>query len=71
MSIDIQRITGPIADFVKDWNDAQRMLIELRLNPERHVYVSGIGPDTYADFLFATSGQAPHERSAFERSRLI
>ncbi len=71
MSIDIQRITAPIADFVRDWNDAQRVLVELRLNPERYVYVSGAGPDTYADFLFAISGQAPHEPSAFERSRLI
>jgi hypothetical protein len=71
MSIDIQRITGPIADFVRDWNDAQRMLVELRLNPERHVYVSGAVPDTYADFLFAISGHAPHEPSALERSRLI
>jgi hypothetical protein len=71
MSIDIQRITGPIADFVRDWNDAQRMLIEVRLNPERYVYVSGAVPETYADFLLATSGSLPYEPSASERSRLI
>jgi hypothetical protein len=67
MSIDIQRITGPIADFVRDWNDAQRMLVELRLNPGRYIYVSGVAPATYADFLFAVSGHAPHEPSARER----
>jgi len=68
MSIDIQRITGPIADFVREWNDAQRMLIEIRLNPERYVYFSGAVPATFADFLSATSGHLPHEPSAFERS---
>lgn len=71
MSIEIQRIIAPVADFVRDWNDAQRMLVELRLNPERHVYVSGAGPATYADFLFAISGHAPHEPSARERAGLI
>ena len=68
MSIDIQRITGPIAHFVRDWNDAQRTLIEVRLNPERYVYVSGAVPATYAGFLFATAGKLPHEPSASERS---
>jgi hypothetical protein len=71
MSIDIQRITGPITDFVRDWTDAQRMLVELRLNPEHYVYVSGAVPDTYADFLRATSGHLPYEPSALERSRPV
>jgi hypothetical protein len=68
MSIEIQtavrRIGADIADFFIEWHDAQRMLYERRLAPELYVFGARRTSDTYADFLFATSGPLRHEPPA-------
>lgn len=43
---------------------AQRRMTELTTAPERYVFHPEIVPDTYADFLFRTSGVLPHEPPA-------
>jgi|HubBroStandDraft_1064217.scaffolds.fasta_scaffold1146174_2 hypothetical protein len=71
MSIDIQtavrRIGADIADFLADWHDAQRRLTEWRLEPEHYVFAGRRAPDTYADFLIATSGRLMQEPPAWLR----
>jgi hypothetical protein len=72
MSIDMQtavrRMGADIADFFIEWHDAARMLTEWRLAPENYVLAGRRHvPETYADFLFATSGWLPHEPPARPR----
>lgn len=62
------RIARGLADAVAEDREAQRILFELRMNPERYVYSPGQTPDTYTDFLFRTVGTPPHEPSARERA---
>lgn len=60
------RMTG---SFARDWHQAQRLLLEYQLAPERFVFKPCGMPATYADFLFVTAGPRPHEPSARARSR--
>lgn len=60
------RMTG---SFARDWHQAQRLLLEYQLAPERFVFKPCGMPATYADFLFVTAGPRPHEPSARSRSR--
>lgn len=64
----IRRIAGKIASAVADANYAQRRVLELRLAPDHYVFRDGHAPDSYAEFLYRTSAQLPHEPSARERS---
>lgn len=63
------RLGGIAASFAHDWHQAQRLLLEWQLAPERFVFKPSATPATYADFLFATAGPRPHEPSARERAR--
>jgi hypothetical protein len=47
---------------------AQRRMIQLSYAPDRYVPQPGRVPDTYAEFLFRTSGPLAHERSARARA---
>lgn len=64
----IHRIARGIADALAEDKDVQRYLMQLRMNPQNYVFRPGRTPDTYADFLFRTSGVLMHEASARERS---
>ncbi len=61
----LRRVTRAIADM----NDAQRRVTVLTAAPDRSVPDSGKVPDTYAEFLYRTSGPLLHEPSAARRSR--
>ncbi len=64
----IHRIARGIADAVGEDREAQRMLLDMRMNPARYVFRSDSAPDTYTDFLCWTSGVLLHEPSARERA---
>ena len=42
-------------------------MLQLRMNPDRYVIGGGQAPDTYAEFLFRTSGWLAHEPPADKR----
>ena len=46
---------------------AQRRMTQLRLAPDRYVLGPSAAPDTYAEFLYRTSGPVRHEPSARDR----
>jgi hypothetical protein len=56
-----------MAHVIEECNYAQRRMLELRLNPERYVIQSDQAPDTFAEFLFRTSGLLIHEPAADKR----
>jgi hypothetical protein len=64
----IQRIVRKITSAFAEANYAQRRMLELSLAPDRHTFAADTAPDTYAEFLYRTSGLLRHERPA--RARL-
>ena len=60
-----RRVTGRLADAVREMNEAQRLLLVLRTATDR----SDVAPATYDEFLARTSGPLRHEASARKRSR--
>ncbi len=66
----VRRAALAVAAVVAECNRAQRRMAELRLNPDRFL-MNGASraPDTYAEFLFRTSGLLTHEPSADRRFR--
>ncbi len=62
------RAARAVAAIVAECNQAQRRMAELRLSPDRFL-IDGAArpPDTYAEFLFRTSGQLAHEPPADKR----
>lgn len=56
-----------MAGVIEECNYAQRRMLQLRLNPERHVINNDQAPATFAEFLFRTSGLLIHEPAADKR----
>jgi hypothetical protein len=57
-----------VAATLAECNRAQRRMAELRLSPDRFLMDGGAEPpDTYAEFLFRTSGPLAHEPPADKR----
>ncbi|MEP7024549.1 MAG: hypothetical protein ABJB47_12270 [Actinomycetota bacterium] len=63
-----QRLVRRAAAILAECDYAQRRMAVLRLAPDRYVRQPDQAPDSYADFLFRTSGPLPHEPSARDRS---
>ena len=57
-----------LADIVAECNYAQRRLAELKASPDYYMLDASQAPDTYAAFLYRTSGALMHEPSAAQRS---
>jgi hypothetical protein len=57
-----------LASVVAECNSAQRRMAILQASPDRYLPQPGAAPDTYAAFLFRTSGPLTHEPSAAQRS---
>jgi hypothetical protein len=64
----LARAARRVADFFAECNYAQRRMAALRTAPDRYVLNGDTGADTYAEFLFRTSGLLPHEPSAARRA---
>lgn len=64
----VRRAARAVAATVAECNRAQRRMAELRFNPDRFLLDGGAQPpDTYAEFLFRTSGLLAHEPPADKR----
>lgn len=65
----LARIAQRIAAIVRECNDAQSRLFAIMTSPDRYLPDRDKAPDTYAEFLFRTSGGLLHEPASGERSR--
>jgi len=65
----LARFGRHIADFVAEVNYAQRRMLALRTNPDAYRVGGAKAPDTYAEFLFRTSGARLHEPAASGRAQ--
>jgi hypothetical protein len=53
---------------IADYNDATHLMTELTTAPDHYVFRPRTVPDTYAEFLYRTSGPLAHEPSANARA---
>ena len=64
----LARLGRRVADLVAECQYAQRRMSALRTNPDIYGRDGNKAPDTYAEFLFRTSGARPHEPAAAGRA---
>ena len=64
----VRRLASRAASLIAECNEAQRRLIALWLAPDRYAADPDRAPDTYAEFLFRTSGWLLHEPAACDRA---
>jgi hypothetical protein len=69
MKTTVRRVAGKLADTVREMNEAQRLMLQLRTTTERYTENPGAVPDTYDEFLARTSGVLLHEPPARRRIR--
>ena len=65
----LTRFGRGVADFVAECNYAQRRMLELRMTPDAYLPDRDRAPQTYAEFLFRTSGALLHEPAAAGRAQ--
>jgi hypothetical protein len=63
------RLARRVVAVVRECNDAQRRMDAIKTAPDRYTAHPDAAPDTYAEFLFRTSGRLLHEPSARARAR--
>ncbi len=64
----LARFGRRIASIVAECNYAQRRLFAIRTSPDSYLTDANKAPDTYAEFLFRTSGGLLHEPPAARRA---
>lgn len=70
MSADqLRRLAARIAAAVTEMNEAQRRMFVLRAATDRYLSRPNAAPDSYAEFLFRTSGPLLHEPPAIDRDQ--
>jgi hypothetical protein len=62
------RFARRVRDVIAECAQAQRRLAELNTSPDRYLLNPDAAPDTYAEFLYRTSGLLRHEAPARARS---
>jgi hypothetical protein len=65
----VRRIFRTVSAVVAECAYAQRRLAEINTAPDRYLFNPDAAPETYAEFLFRTSGLLHHEPSARARAR--
>jgi hypothetical protein len=65
----LRRLARKITAAVAECNDATRLMTELNTAPDHYVFRPRTLPDTYAEFLYRTSGPLVREPSASERAK--
>jgi hypothetical protein len=60
-----------VAAVIAECHHAQHRMIELATAPDRYLFRPDAAPDTYAEFLYRTSGVLRHEPSARARARAL
>jgi hypothetical protein len=63
----VRGLARRIAAVIRECNDAQRRMAAINSAPDRFMTGPGAAPDTYAEFLFRTSGRLLAEPSARTR----
>jgi hypothetical protein len=64
----VRRAARRAAAVLAECHYAQRRVMSLTTSPDRYLPEPGHAPDTYAEFLFRTSGTLRHEPAAAWRS---
>ena len=64
----VARSVKAVAAVVAECNRAQRVMAEIRIQPDRYALAGDLAPDTYAEFLFRSPGAVWREPSARERA---
>lgn len=64
----LRRLRRRIAAVVAECNDATRLMTEMTTAPDHYVFRPRTLPDTYAEFLYRTSGPLVHEPTARDRA---
>jgi hypothetical protein len=67
----VKGLISTIAAIVRECNDAQRRMTEIRTAPDRFTLRRDTPPDTYAEFLFRTSAPLQHEPPARARGAAL
>jgi hypothetical protein len=65
----VRGLARRIAAVIRECNDAQRRMAAINSAPDRFMTGRGAAPDTYAEFLFRTSGRLLAEPSARARQQ--
>ncbi len=65
---EVARSAKAVAAVVAECHRAQRIMGELRIQPDRYALEGDLAPDTYAEFLFRSPGTVWQEPSARERA---
>ena len=65
----LRRLARKIRAVIAECNDATRLMTELKTAPDQYVLHPTTAPDTYAEFLYRTSGLLAHEPTARARAR--
>lgn len=64
----LRRLARKVGAAIAECNDATRLMTELNTAPDHYVFRPRTVPDTYAEFLYRTSGPLAHEPSARARA---
>ena len=64
----LTRFGRRVADVLAECNYAQRRVFAIMTNPDSYLTDRDKAPDTYAEFLFRTSGGLLHEAASFQRA---
>ena len=64
----LARIGRRIADVLAECDYAQRRSFAIMTNPDSYLIDRDQAPDTYAEFLFRTSGGLLHEAASSQRA---
>jgi hypothetical protein len=64
----VARSVKAVAAVVAECHRAQRVMGELRIQPDRYALEADLAPGTYAEFLFRSPGTVWREPSARERA---
>jgi hypothetical protein len=62
-----RRLVRHVRTVFAEHADAERRMAEIRFAPDHYAFRPATPPDTYAEFLFRTSGPRPHEAPARKR----
>jgi hypothetical protein len=65
----LRRLARKFAAAAAECNDAARLMTELTTAPDHYVFHPRTVPNTYAEFLYRTSGPLAHEPSARDRAQ--
>jgi hypothetical protein len=64
----LRRLARKLRAAIAEYNDATHLMTELTTAPDHYVLRPRTVPDTYAEFLYRTSGPLAHEPSASARA---